>query len=192
MARDYAVRRAPPSRKKAGAMFPPWVWLFAGLSIGLAIAVITYISRPAVPMPGPKADPVISGSAAAPPQGSKVKVPPKEKPRFTFYELLPSQEIVIRDGDDEVPAPAVKKPEQAAANAYMILVASYRERGNAEEQKAQLAMLGMESRVEKVTIDNRDTFYRVRIGPESNLGRAQKILAQLSSHGIEGVLVKLK
>jgi cell division protein FtsN len=74
----------------------------------------------------------------------------------------------------------------------MILVASYKERGNAEEQKAKLAMMGMQSRVEKVTIDNRDTFYRVRIGPERDLAAARSVVSELNANGIEGVVVKLK
>lgn len=189
MSRDYAVRRKPPARKSVPAV-PGWVWLFAGLSIGLAVAAVAYVTRPAAPMPGADARRASQEPVA---ERRKVEVPPKEKSRFTFYELLPSQEVVIREDAADPPAPAAKKkPVAESGKGYIIHVASYHEHGNAEEQKAQLAMLGMESRIEKITIDNRDTYYRVRIGPEPSLSRAQSMLAQLRSQGIEAIVVELK
>lgn len=189
MARDYAPHNRSSGRKKGG--LPAWVWLFSGLALGAGIASFVYIARPAAPMklipgmPDPQAE-------APPPAGpAPAQEPAADKRRFTFYELLPSQEVVI----PAEPAPPAGKPAQkspAASGArYVIQVASYRKPTDAESHKAQLALLGIESRVEKVTIDNRDTYYRVRVGPERDLARAQALVAELKANGMDGLLVKI-
>ncbi|EIT71816.1 SPOR domain-containing protein [Hydrocarboniphaga effusa] len=142
----------------------------------------------------------------------KIAVPPKEKSRFTFYELLPSQEVLVpsqadgktRPGAAPPPANAATAGSGAAANApgavkaqpgsdtFIIQVASYKAEAEAERQKAALALIGVESRIEKVTIDNRDTYYRVRVGPVKDEAKARDTLAQLESNGINGMLVRVK
>ncbi len=212
MARDYAARNRAPKKKKNGGI-PGWIWLVAGLSIGLAVAAFTYISRPPEkPLRGSAA--VLGAEAeeeakparkTASDKKESVAIPPKEKPRFTFYELLPSQEVVI-PGEEVAKAtatpPAAKPPGTKPADAappsatesgvFIIQVASYRSQAEADKQKASLALVGIESKVEKVTIDNRDTYYRVRIGPERDGARARSLMSQLESHGIQGLLVKVK
>ena len=142
----------------------------------------------------------------------KIAVPPKEKSRFTFYELLPSQEVLVpsqadgktRPGAAPPPANAAAPGSSTAANApgavkaqpgsdtFIIQVASYKAEAEAERQKAALALIGVESRIEKVTIDNRDTYYRVRVGPVKDEAKARDTLAQLESNGINGMLVRVK
>ena len=142
----------------------------------------------------------------------RIAVPPKEKSRFTFYELLPSQEVLVpsqadgktRPGAAPPPANAATPNAGTAANApgavkaqpgsdtFIIQVASYKAEAEAERQKAALALIGVESRIEKVTIDNRDTYYRVRVGPVKDEAKARDTLAQLESNGINGMLVRVK
>lgn len=168
------------------------------------------------------AQPGAKGQADA---DGRVQVPPKEKSRFTFYELLPSQEVLVPSqpagkatpppplpasttpseqvakafantpGTDPsmVPAsaPPTTAPSAATTGAFIIQVASYRGQAEAEKQKAALALAGLESRIEKVTIDNRDTYYRVRIGPLRDENQARSTLAQLESSGIKAIMVKV-
>ena len=201
MPRDYAhtegnTRQATPRKNKGkgkSAGLPSWVWMFAGLSIGLAVAAFVYVSRPVAQPPAATA---ADEAAPAAKSGKPVKqppltLPPKEKPRFTFYEILPSQEVVVPRED--LPP---KNSKQAAAAApgeqYYIQVASYRAVSDAEKQKASLALLGAEARIEKVTIDNKDTYYRVRVGPEKDLAKAQALVSRLDDNGIQAMLVKVK
>lgn len=199
MARDYAQRGGSNRRQtrssSKGAGLPAWVWMFAGLSIGLAVAAFIYISRPASRMPGAATE---DGAAVAvkPEKNANKKdpllLPPREKPRFTFYELLPNQEVVV-PRDEALKAAAGKPASGMEAGAiYFIQVASYRAASDAEKQKASLALLGAEARIEKVTIDNKDTYYRVRIGPEKDLAHAQSLMARLEENGIQSLLVKVK
>jgi cell division protein FtsN len=173
--------------------------------------------------PGSKPPPPRAAHAAKDDDNAKVEVPPKEKSRFTFYELLPSQEVLVPSqpagkpsaaqppplpmqpapataavtpGTEPATVPAsvppTTAPSVATSGSFIIQVASYRGQPEAEKQKAALALMGMESRIEKVTIDNRDTYYRVRIGPLRDENRARDTLAQLESNGIKAVMVKVK
>ncbi len=197
MARDYAHSpkrggRQAKGRGGGGGGMPGWVWLVFGLAIGLVVAAFVYIKRPTGGLPSaqtveePAAEP-----AAKPKKEPKeaVKLPPKEKARFTFYELLPSEEVVVPRGDKE----AAKAPAASGdGSTYVIQVASYRDREEADKQKASLALLGIESRIETVTIDGSETFYRVRVGPLKDFGKVQIISNRLEDNGIQAMVVKVK
>ncbi|MDP9141104.1 MAG: SPOR domain-containing protein [Pseudomonadota bacterium] len=220
MPRDYAqrggnnrqqARGRSSGKRKGGGGLPNWVWLFAGLSVGLAVAAFVYISRPMNGNAVPVFEGTDAGEAVAtgeepvatskPRQGGKntaidkkgapIALPPKEKARFTFYEILRDQEVVI-------PQEAVKgdKPPPAVVAAgdgsFVIQVASFRAQTEADRQRASLALIGIESRIESITIDGKDTYYRVRIGPESNWKKVQATMARLEENDISAMLIKLK
>ncbi|HEY0974742.1 MAG TPA: SPOR domain-containing protein [Solimonas sp.] len=205
MARDYAQRSGggrnqarSKGKGKSGGGMPGWVWLAAGLSVGLAVAALVYIQRPAGAMPG--AD---RGAAAVAPdaatetradgrkkKNAPIPLPPKEKERFTFYEILKGQEVVIPR--EEIKAAAPPSTVDTGTGSFLIQVASFRAQADAERQKASLALIGIESRIESVTIDNRETFYRVRIGPMSDWNRVQTTMTRLEENGISALVVKLR
>lgn len=215
MAKDYAQRNkggrrqarpaSPRSASRNGPRngMPWWVGVVLGLSIGLAIAVIVYIARPASSSSkqgrpdaaatasdnNGKLNPQQTRAALA---GKKnvIKLPPKEKTRFTFYELLPSQEVVVPR--EQVQSASNNTSASDDDGLYLIQVASYRTQRDADALKAKLALLGIESRIEKVTIDNKDTYFRVRIGPEKSLASVHTITARLDSNNIESLVVKVK
>ena len=195
MPRDYAPKgeRRKAVRRRNDSPLPGWVWLIAGLSIGMAAAAFYYIGRP-VQTTAPPAVADELRKPAARDGRQAIEIPPKEKPRFTFYELLPSQEVVI-PRDKLVPKAAGAARVPAAGEAYYIQVGSYRTETEAERQKAVLALLGAEARIEKVTIasgNRSDTYYRVRIGPEKTVERAQTLMQRLDDNGIQSLLVRLK
>lgn len=207
---DYAQRgngrnqaRSKGKGKSSGSM-PGWIWAMLGLSFGLAIAALVYITRPSQPLPGQAAMTKLEGKAAAaddandakvsskpePATGKKgaIKLPPKEKPRFTFYDILPGQEVIV---PSSVVA-AAGKALPGDDGLYVIQVAAYRTQEDADAQKAKLALIGMESRIEKITIDGKDTYFRVRVGPEKSLAKAHTLMARLEQNGVQAVLIKLK
>lgn len=207
MARDYAARNRRPAAKPAG--LPGWVWLVAGLSMGLVVAVIVYIARPAQPMPMAPA-----GGAVAKPR-ARVEIPPKEEPRFDFYTLLAKEQVVVAGQakpprspvavptpPDNTPAAATPPvqgpaapPSAASASApgsdrYLVLAGSFRDQANAEQHRASLAMAGIEARVEAVKGQDSGTWHRVRIGPQNSLSAAEAALAQLKAGGFEGRVLR--
>jgi cell division protein FtsN len=185
MAKDYA-HRGNGGRQTSGGGMPGWLWLFVGIALGSAGAAIYYISRP------PADARVAAAEEKAKPNGKKkIEIPPKEQSRFAFYELLPNYEVVIpKDAlKDGKPVPAIENAQPASPGRYLIQVGSFKERVEAEQQKANLALLGVESRIEKVTIDNDQTWYRVRIGPEKDQRRVENILARLEENDIKALVM---
>lgn len=203
MGRDYVARNRRPSPKPAG--LPGWVWLVAGLSMGLVVAAVVYIGRPTEPMPMAPA----AGAAKLAPQPAKpkVEIPPKEDPRFDFYTLLEKEQVVVPaqtepaqaekklpPRDVAPPAPAASAPAAAGTSTseqYLIVAGAFREQNNADEHRARLALAGIESSIERIQGQDNGIWHRVRIGPEQSLARAQAVLSKLQSNGFEGRVVKL-
>lgn len=207
---DYAQRgngrnqaRSSKGKGRSGGSMPGWIWAILGLSFGLAIAALVYITRPAQPLPGQamtgKADikaavddaedakPSAKSDATSTKKGA-IKLPPKEKPRFTFYDILPGQEVIVPSNVTASAGKALPGDD----GLYVIQVAAYRTQEDADAQKAKLALIGVESRVEKITIDNKDTYFRVRVGPSNSLAKAHTLMARLEQNGVQAVLIKLK
>lgn len=186
MSRDFSQSNSTGRQTRRGSGLPGWVWLLAGVAIGFAVAAGYYISRPT----GEQA--TQNGDPTKPAAKKKITIPPKEPSRFAFYELLPNYEVVI---PKEALRPEAKSAAPAAAGGsderFLIQVGSFKERREAEQQKAKLALLGIESRVEQVTIDNTQTWYRVRVGPEKEPQRVQDILTQLEENQIEALVMRV-
>ena len=171
------------------------VGLVIGLSLGLCAAGWIWINRPA------KTSPLLASAApatAAPSSAAQaqkpIPLPPKQQSKYAFYEMLPSYEVVIPREDAAASAKAGKPttPEIAEPGQYLIQVGAYKTREEADRSRASLALLGVESKIEQVTIDQSESWYRVRIGPQGNLAKAQEILQRLDDNGIKGMLVKVK
>lgn len=199
---------------------PGWVWLIVGLAIGLVVAAFAYIDRPSHQTAlgaAAKSDTAASkddrdsgkGSSTrtepaktAEPRKEATPVPDKVPPRYTFYNDLPKIEVTIpREYAQPPPAnsskpapvpPAEIKKAIEAPGAYLIQVGAYKSRDEADRQRASLALIGYESRIEQVTLSERETRYRVRIGPQPTLEAANAVMARLESNKIKGFLVKIK
>lgn len=193
MGKDFAQRESNGRQARQKPALPGWVWLLAGIAIGFVIAAGYYISRPATQTGDVAAE---AGDDPSKSKGrKKIAIPPKEPSRFTFYELLPNYEVVIpkeslKPQARNAPPPAAGETATSGER-YLIQVGSFQERKEAEQQKANLALLGVESRVEKVTIDDGQTWYRVRIGPEKDPQRVQAILAQLEENEITALVMRV-
>ena len=184
MTKDFA-HRGNGGRQTAGRAMPGWVWLLVGIALGFAGAVGYYISRPT------EVQAALEPLEKAKGGKKKITIPPKEQSRFAFYELLPNYEVVIpKESLKSKPTPAPDANAPAAApGRYLIQVGSFKDRAEADQQKANLALLGVESRIEKVTIDNTQTWYRVRIGPEKDQRRVETILARLEENDIKAMVM---
>lgn len=197
MGRDYAQRGGgrsqarSKSRPSGGGGVPGWIWLVFGLAIGLAIAAIVWLKRPATPLPG--LGEAAEAAPAARRQGGReapITLPPKEKERFSFYEILKNQEVLIPR--EELKAGTPPPEVDTGTGSYILQVASYRSQADADQQKARLALLGLESRIESVTIDDKDRFYRVRVGPIGDWAQVQTTLARLEENGMQALVIKLR
>jgi cell division protein FtsN len=196
------ARRNRNSRNKDPA--PGWVWMLFGLALGLVVAAGVYFrSTPPAPRatatsPAPAASP-----AAAPAQAAKDRrqtrgaeatraagagAEPSES-RFDFYEILPQFEVVVPEVESATRPVARSQPVEEPGS-YVLQAGSFSALGDADRLKARIALLGIESRIQRVEIDD-DVFHRVRIGPISDLEQLNRTRRQLRDAHVDTLLMKL-
>jgi len=136
-------------------------------------------------------------------KAEKAKVEKKTKgvePTFEFYSLLPEMEVVV-DTPKSPTRAIVTSPAQKSTDTnsktidktrYMLQVGSFKNASDADAHKAKLAFLGIESKVQTVTIDNKDTWHRVQVGPIIGRVKADKLKKQLQKNDIDSLLVRAK
>lgn len=177
---------------------PGWVWLLVGAAITLFIVVIVHLAHPRRTTNTPRqaaSKPVPAASVHAPVK--PVPLPPKQAARFSFYKLLPSHEVVIPSAEAAQAVKATQKGKPLPANlaapgAYVVQIGAYRTRAQAEHARASVALLGVEAHTEQVTLSAGDIWYRVRVGPEASLDKAQAIVNLLHANGAQALLIKQK
>lgn len=101
----------------------------------------------------------------------------------------------------EIKAAAAAKPEAAAASAtsaaggdnfsYFVQAGAFRTQADADAQKAKLAIMGWEARINEREQNGRPVF-RVRIGPFGKRGEAEQLKQKLDGAGIESALVRVQ
>ena len=118
--------------------------------------------------------------------------PPEEeqKSRFDFYEMLPRFEVVIPETEREVSSSEPVKQQQPDTGLYILQAGSFQSYADADRRKAQLALLGMESQIQKVTIDDRQ-WHRVRLGPYDKLNDVQRARRQLRKAEIDALVLRV-
>lgn len=176
-----ASRKARKRTSRRRAPLPGWIWLLAGLAIGLSVALYTYMKdrAPTPPLP-------VAGTAA-PKTAVQAEAPKKPaKPKFDFYTILPEMEVVVPENHAKT-GPGVDKP-----GTYILQVGSFRSYSEADHLKAQLALLGVESTIDKVTNGNDDSWHRVRVGPTQDLRELNKIRTRLLNNNINPILLRVK
>ena len=191
-------------RQKQGGNF--LIGLFAGLVIGLAIAlgVAFYLNKTPLPFLG-KAKPASAkddkgGPSEAPkavagmPQGGAASKggADKDRPKFDFYKILPGGEEPVSERELKEAAKAGKGQPEAARGVYFIQAGSFQNPADADNQKAKIAILGFESSVEPTVLPDKGTWYRVRMGPYTGLEDVNRVRRVLTQNGIDASLVKVK
>jgi cell division protein FtsN len=189
------ARRNHNSRRRETV--PGWVWMLFGLSLGLVVAIGVYLRMPADTRASPSTAVAVVQPAtarAAPRSSARAeeaaaeRVPPTGN-RFDFYEILPQFEVVVPD--EEVPtAPAAQPRPAVAPGSFLLQAGSFSAAADADRLKASLALLGFESHVQRVTLED-DVFNRVRIGPIGDLDAAKRTQRRLRDAGIDTLLMKV-
>jgi len=179
---------------------PGYMWLLAGLAIGLFLAFLVYLQKqPADDISLKQAvikelEKVKTKNKAA--TAHPKKTPREKEPRFDFYTILPELEVFIPESEINNNAKENPHYEKNIANKktthhYIIQVGSFRNNEDAERLKASLALLGLSSNVRSVSI-NQDSWHRVRLGPFKNIGRLKNALKTLKNNNIHAMTMELK
>ena len=178
--------------------FARWRDLGLGLAVGLCVAGVVYVSDHRAPEAPPAEHPVprrasadvaaassgTAGSDAAAADGTS----PAEA-KYDFYHMLPKFEVVVPEKEKDVHADAKSVPETRRGT-YVLQAGSYRNFADADRVRAQLALLGVQSKVQQVPFEN-DIRQRVRIGPISKLDELNRLRQILRKAEIDVQVIRV-
>jgi cell division protein FtsN len=178
-------------RRKQQEEYPGWMWMLFGLAIGLSVAYAIYQKDiNDTPQPLPVAQQPASRAASI--EQEPVAEPAEEEApesRFAFYDMLPKFEVIIPEEEPDVrPDRAVEVVQEPGL--YVLQAGSFTELADADRRRAQLALLGIESVVQRVSIDDK-SYHRVRIGPTDDLDRLNLVRSRLRQADIDVLRIRL-
>ncbi len=187
-----AKRKRKRARKRTRQEYPGWVWMLFGLSIGLSVAFAIYMKdREASGQAQPVTPSRARVTSTASEETRVETAEPAEQPerRFDFYDMLPNFEVVIPEQELDVRRDRESDPIERPG-VYVLQAGSFTVFADADRRRAQLALLGVESRIQRVSIDDK-TYHRVRIGPTRDLDRLNALRARLHEAEIDVLRIRL-
>lgn len=142
-----------------------------------------------------------------------------DAPRFEFYHLLTEQEVTVELEDQQADAASVPMlgelalpsaeeedevveqrslPETATAEPspspsstrYLLQAGSFRQAADADALRANLALIGIEARIQIVELPGGETWHRVRIGPFNDLREVNQARARMAANQIDAIMLR--
>ena len=188
-ARDY---KRPPSRSFDASR---WREFGSGVLVGVVIAAALFAfahhprhTAPDVPRPEPHRSALPNADAAEDPVDPAASGTAAREP-YDFYKMLPHFEVVVpekeRDVKRDVPTANIQRP-----GVYVLQAGSYRSEAEADRVAKQLSLEGIEAKVQRVAVDA-DVWYRVRIGPISQLDELNRMRHRLESADVDSIVIRV-
>jgi SPOR domain len=185
--RDYKRTRRRPLELSR------WREFGYGLLAGAVLATVAFVyaggraHRAAEVADLPHPDPHRTAPADNDPGGAGANRPSE---KYDFYQMLPNFEVVVPEKDKDVkrdlPAGApIERP-----GVYVLQAGSYRNEADAERVRQQLALQGVQAKVQRVAVDA-DVWHRVRIGPITNLAELNKVRKQLQAAEVDALVIRV-
>ena len=156
--------------------------LMIGLLVGLLFAIIVALVvkssnpfksrdqipvRPTIPVP-------------VEPVPAPVETP--RAPDYDFYKVLP--------GDTPTAPPEPKITVKPKPTRYFLQAGAFKDADEADNVKAQLALLGIEAQIQTSVVPDKGVVHRVRIGPFKAMDAVNNTRALLIQNNIDADLVK--
>lgn len=154
--------------------------LMIGLMVGLVMAIIVFLwVKSSNPFRSsdkiPSQSSTVSPAPDAPPE-------PAPAPAYDFYKVLPG------DTPTAPPDPLpTKKPDHPR---YYLQAGAFQNADDADNLKAQLALLGIEAQIQTGVVADKGVLHRVRIGPFAAMDAVNSTRSLLVQNNIDADLVK--
>jgi cell division protein FtsN len=181
-ARDYK------SARPRGSGATRWQDFAMGLVAGAVVGAMTWAfthqgQHLPVALDAPKPE------AHKPPPDSQTEDTGSGPQHYDFYSMLPKFEVVVpekeRDVKLDLPTENIEKP-----GAYVLQAGSYRNQDDADRVARQLTLQGIDAKVQRVALDT-DVWFRVRVGPISDLAQLNKVRRQLQSADVDALVIRV-
>jgi len=143
-----------------------------------------------------------------------------DKPRFEFYQILPGcqeatptapaastptqqqsaqpQAAPQPQAASQPPGAAQPLPPQgvaqppAAGETYYLQAGAFQKAADADNLKAKLAMMGLETSLQEISVPDKGVMNRVRVGPFATAEEMNRARNQLAQNGVQATVVKIR
>ena len=175
--------------------YPGGLGMLFGLAIGLSVAFAIYVKDNEAPRPRPEAVPSAidnNGETTSPADVAPEPEPAEEEEsRFTFYDLLPNAEFVVPEKAPTTTAETAQQPEAVVEpGTYVLQAGSFSTNADADRRRAELALQGISSNIQRVTVNDRE-YHRVVIGPTDDLDELNLLRSRLRAAKIDVLRIRL-
>lgn len=151
--------------------------IFTGVLIGLIVGAILAVG---VALWATGNNPFKASAPEAKPTPA-TPAAPETAPSFDFYKVLPG------DASSELP-PAQSAPVDTPL--YYLQAGAFQNPADADNLKAQLALLGVEAVIQSGEVADKGVFHRVRVGPFRAMDEVNRTRSLLTQNNIPATLVK--
>ena len=182
-------------RSASKSSISPVVAMLFGLAIGLSVAAAVYMNdrRDDAAASQKRPEPASLQSALdedSESPATEATVDKKKEPRFTFYDLLPNFEVVTQDAEEEPVESAATPQAVVEPGVYVLQAGSFSTSTDADKRRAELALQGIESHIQRVKINERN-YHRVLIGPVDDLDELNVLRSRLHAAKIDVLRIRV-
>ena len=149
----------------------PWIWISLILIIAGFAGFILFLDQK-----------IVKNAQQSEP--AKPQVEETAKPKFDFYTVLPGRTVDIPEPENNPMQPNATSSNTSATQQYILQAGSFKQFKDADRQKAELAMLGLQARISSAEV-NGETYHRVEMGPFGDGGALSSTERNLISNDIQ-------
>ncbi len=174
------------------------LWRMRELGMGALVGIVLAGASTVYIMNGRQHDAAVAREKAEAPRPDPHRKAPSDpdtstgiaREKYDFYEMLPNFEVVVPEKDKDVKRdpPATARIERQGV--YVLQAGSYRNEADAERVRAQLALQGIDAKVQRVAVDA-DVWHRVRIGPVTKLDELNRLRKQLQAADVDALVIRI-
>jgi cell division protein FtsN len=167
------------------------------LGLGVAAAIAYVLAK----TPNPFENKSAKSDVAAPHLSSVDRDSAKqgERPRFDFSKILPGTEerkapkedapTAPQEAGASTPAAAPTGPD-ADKGRFFLQAGAYQNAADAEDQRAKLALMGIEATMQTVALPDNRKLNRVRLGPYGSAEEMNQVKMELQKQGVTTAVIR--
>ncbi len=166
-------------------------YFFAGLAVGLCVAIAVYFYPHKLEQPTGTMQPEIIIKNPEPALNIPNNIP---SPSFDFYEILPNVEVNVSEWETEENKDIGKqaKSDNEKTEVYILQIGSFKQYDAANKVKTKLTSMSISAEIQRVVINGKDIRYRVRVGPYVESDKLSMMRQQLAKNNLDYLLLRLK
>ncbi|HRK78025.1 MAG TPA: SPOR domain-containing protein [Thiobacillus sp.] len=170
---------AKPASRKSGRSGGSSI--FTGVLIGLIVGAVLAVGV-ALWVTGNNPFKFVAPESAPAKPAPAMPATPETAPSFDFYKVLP--------GDASTGSLPPAADSAAASPLYYLQAGAFQNPADADNLKAQLALLGIETAIQTSDLGDKGVFHRVRVGPFRAMDEVNRTRSLLTQNNIPATLVK--